>query len=131
MLAGAIAGCAGGHSSAISVQAGSVLTTDANGLANAADTGTVADLSTAAAKMRADVLALEASGGLSSDRAAAVLAQVQRVVADAAPLLATQLPAPASSAPAIDTPAASTAMPAGGHGRNRDGKPPGKDNSSG
>jgi hypothetical protein len=107
------------------------LTTDANGLATAADTGTVADLSAAAAKMRADVLALEASGGLSSARAAAVLAQVQRVVADAAPLLTTSMPASASPAPAIDTPAASTAMPAGGHGRNKDGEPPGKGKSSG
>jgi hypothetical protein len=125
VLAGTIAGCSGAHKTAITVPASSVLTTDADGLATAAGTGTASDLAAAAAKMRADVLALQASGGLSSDRAAAVLAQVQLVVADAALVEATS-PAPASSAPSSDTPAPSSG-PAGGHGRNKDGKPPGKD----
>jgi len=77
--------------------------------------------------MRADVLALEATGGLSSDRAAAVLVQVQRVVADAALVPSVSTPAPANSLPpAPNTAAPNPVVPGSGHGRNKDGTPPGK-----
>jgi hypothetical protein len=101
------------------------LTTDANALASA--TGSVAEISVAAAKMRSDVLALEATGGLSSARAAAVLVQVQRIVADAALLPIVSTPAPANSLPPVpNTAVPTTAAPGSGHGRNKDGTPPGK-----
>ena len=97
------------------------MTTDANALASAAE------LSAAAAKMRADVLALEATGGLSSDRAAAVLVQVQRIIADAALLPTVSTPAPANSLPPVpNTAVPTTAAPGSGQGRNKDDTPPGK-----
>lgn len=125
------AGCGGAHSTAVSVAASTVLTSDANQVAAAADTGTADGLSVAAAKMRTDVLALEATGGLSSVRAAAVLAQVQRVVSDAAlvPTASSQTPAVGGS---LSPPAApNTAGPGSGHGRKDGGTPPGHGKSQG
>ena len=123
------AGCGGAHSTAVSVPASTTLTSDANGLAAAADTGNADELAVAAAKMRSDVLALEATGGLSSARAAAVLVQVQRVVADAA-----LVPSPASAgspSPVASTAVPNSALPGSGHGRKNDGTPPGHGKSHG
>ena len=129
------AGCSGAHSTAVSVAASTVLTSDANQLAAAADTGTADGLSAAAAKMRTDVLALEATGGLSSARAAAVLAQVQRVVSDAAlvPTASSQTPdvGGSLSPPPATTAVPNTAGPGSGHGRKDGGTPPGHGKSQG
>lgn len=122
------AGCGGAHSTAVSVAASTLLTSDANGVASAANAGTASGLSGAAAKMRSDVLALEAAGGLSSARAAAVLAQLQRVVSDAAlvPSASPQVPTVgASVSPGATAAVPDTAGPGGGHGRKDGGPPPG------
>lgn len=125
-------GCSGAHTAAVSVPASATLTSDANGLAAAADAGNANQLSLAAAKMRSDVLALEATGGLSSARAGAVLAQVQRVVADA-----DLVPTASSLMPAVSvSPVASSAVPntagsGNGHGHKNGGTPPGHSKSHG
>jgi len=119
------AGCDGAHSTAVSVAASTVLTSDANGVASAAVTGSADGLSVAAAKMRSDVLASEATGGLSTARAAAVLAQLQRVVSDAALVpTASQIPAVGGSL-SPTTPVPNTAGPGSGPGRKKGGTPPG------
>lgn len=122
------AGCGGAHSTAVSVDASTLLTNDANGVASAADAGTASGLSGAAAKMRSDVLALEAARGLSSARATAILAQLQRVVSDAAlvPTTSSQVPTVSVSvSPGATAAGPSTARPGGGHGRKDGGPPPG------
>jgi hypothetical protein len=126
------AGCGGSHSTAVSLAASTILTSDANGVAAAADTGSTDSLSAAAAKMRSDVLALEATGGLSNSRAAAVLAQVQRVVADAAlvPIASSRVPTVGDSlSPVAPTAVPNTAAPGSGHGRKNGGPPPGHSKS--
>lgn len=128
------AGCGGPRSTGVSVAASTILTRDANGVASAADAGTADGLSAAATKMRFDVLALEGTGGLSSARAAAVLAQVQRVVADAALVPIASSPTPtiaASQVPAASDAPPTTAAPGSGHGRKSGGPPPGHSKSDG
>jgi hypothetical protein len=123
------AGCSGSHSTAVSVAASTTLTSDANAVGSAAEAGVSDRVSAAAAKMRSDVLALEASGGLSSARAAAVLAQLQRVVSDAAlvPTASSQAPAGGGSTPAPTGAVPTPAAPGSGHGRKSGGPPPGHD----
>ena len=121
------AGCGGSHSTAVSVAASTILTSDANTVAASA-TRSAVELSGAVAKMRSDVLALETTGDLSSARAAAVLAQMQRVVADAAlvPTASPSTPAfAASPSPAASDLAPNTSAPSSGHGRKGGGPPPG------
>jgi hypothetical protein len=118
-------GCGGAHSAAVSVAASSTLTNDVNGLAAAAAAGDADNFSQAAAQMRSDVLDLEASGALTSSRAAAVLAQMQRIVADAA-LIPTLT---ASASPATSASVPNTPPPP--HGRKNGGSPPGQGKSHG
>ena len=124
------AGCGGSHSAAVSVAASTVLTTDANGVAAAAEAGIADELSAAAAKMRSDVVSLQASGGLSSARAAAVLAQLQRVVGDTALVPAASTPASSGPPPATSA-VPNTAGPGSGHGHKSGGPPPGHDKPHG
>ena len=83
LLCGALlTGCGSEHP--VSSTASAVLTTDVARLTSAATSGTSADVARAAERLRSDVSAQLARGEVSSTRAAAILDQLARVLADTA-----------------------------------------------
>lgn len=95
-----LAGCGGGGA-ALSDSASSRLAADVARLRTAATSGTSAQVASAADALRSDVASLKAGGGLSAERAAAVLDQLARVLADTA---ARPLPTPTPTPPAAPSP---------------------------
>jgi hypothetical protein len=88
-----LAGC--GDQAALTAQASARLTADVTRLRTAATSGTSAQVASAADALRSDVAAQKAAGDLSADRAAEVLDQLARVLADTAARPApTAAPAP-------------------------------------
>lgn len=77
-----LAGC--GHDTALTAAASSRLAADVARLRTAATSGTSAQVASAADALRSDVAAQKARGDLSGERAAAVLDQLARVLADTA-----------------------------------------------
>ena len=77
-----LAGC--GHDAALSASASSRLAADVARLRSAATSGTSAQVASAADALRSDVATQQAQGDLSAARAAAVLDQLARVLADTA-----------------------------------------------
>lgn len=106
-----LAGC--GSDAALTTSASSRLAADVARLRTAATSGTSAQLATAADLLRSDVAALKAKGDLSPDRAAAVLDQLARVLADTA---ARPVPTP------TPTPTRAPSPPSGEHHHKRKGK---------
>jgi len=96
LAAALLAGCGG--QPAVTEAAGAVLTADVARLRTAATSGSSADVARAADRLRTDVGAQQAAGDLSPERAAAILDQLARVLADTA---ARPAPAP-SPAPTQD-----------------------------
>jgi hypothetical protein len=79
-----LAGCGGGLSSpTLNAEASGVLRQDVAQVETAARTGSAASLDAAAKQLRADLVAQQRTGAVSSARAAAILAQVTAVLADA------------------------------------------------
>jgi outer membrane PBP1 activator LpoA protein len=82
VLATLMAGCAG-STPAVSGPASAALTADVSRLQAAATQGTATDVEAAAAAVRQEVATQVTTGSLSSDRAASILDQLSRVLADA------------------------------------------------
>lgn len=97
VVAALLVGC--GDRAAVTGAAAAVLTADVARLRAATTSGSPADVARAADRLRADVGTQRAAGDLSADRAAAVLDQLARVLADTA-----VRPAPAPSASRTPTP---------------------------
>ena len=74
--------------------AGAVLTADVARLRTAAVSGSSVEVARAADRLRTDVGAQQAAGDLSPERAAAILDQLARVLADTAARSAAPSPAP-------------------------------------
>ncbi len=91
-----LAGC--GSERAVTTSASEVLTADVARLKAAATSGTSAEVARAADRLRTDVGTQRTSGDLSAERAAAILDQLARVLADtAARPLPTPSPKPVST----------------------------------
>jgi hypothetical protein len=103
-----LVGC--GNDPPVSAAAGAVLTSDVARLKAAATSGTSAEVAQAAERLRADVEAQRVRGDLSSARAAAVLDQLARVLADTA-----ARPTPTPTPTKESTPAA----PRAGHDKHK------------
>lgn len=92
-----LAGC--GHDAALTAGASTRLAADVARLRTAATSGTSAQVASAADALRSDVAAQKAQGAISAERAAAVLDQLARVLADtAARPVPTPTPTPAPAA---------------------------------
>jgi hypothetical protein len=105
-----LAGC--GQEAALTAGASSRLSSDVARLRTAAVSGTSAQVASAADALRSDVADLRARGDLSAERAAAVLDQLARVLADTA-----ARPAPTPTA----TPTRAPSPPSGEHHRKKKG----------
>jgi hypothetical protein len=110
-----LAGC--GNDVAVSAKAGTRLAADVARLRTAAASGTSAQVASAADALRSDVATQKAQGELSAERAAAILDQLARVLADTA---ARPVPAPAPSRTVAPPPSDE-------HGKKKRGKGEGGD----
>lgn len=91
-----LAGCGSAHPD-VTPAASALLTADVARLGSAARMGDPTALDNAVRKLRSDVAAEQRAGRLSGPRAAAILAQVTRVLADAASITPRPTPAPSAS----------------------------------
>jgi hypothetical protein len=99
LLLGVATGCAGGTPAPIDTAASRVLSADVDALAGAAHDGIPAAILAAARTLRDDVSAEQRAGAITGDRAAAVLVQLDRLVADTGADVTSPAPSPSITPP--------------------------------